>query len=323
MTDRYQSGYGLPGTMPTEAWFAALMRGVDGQLGSVLDVGCAEGVMSLLALDHGAESVLGIGLHDDRLAAAKELTQGAKALTIREMAASEIEDSFDTVIYSMMAHWLGRKETARIASLARRWFLVVFRIANDHYAIPANGHWFPSIEELDETVGGIRTHEELLLTQDNGKEVWAATYRRDMVLWEGWVYKHEALSEGAQALIVAGAPVHAQITNIPEIGAHAVRFIDGLDLHGDPPFRPQHPGKPVICNPAVAELARGIAKAALTCGWYPTDFSPRNIIVNDEGAHLVDLGEIERTDGTVPEPYRTIWETSLGRPFSGRLADLL
>ena len=303
MNDPYQSAPGRPGRMPTPEWFAALLRGVDGPLGAILDVGSAEGVMSVLAREAGADSVLGIGLHDDRMAAALEATKGDPAIEIREQEARDFTGSFRTVVFSMMAHWLGPDETARYARMATRNFLIVFREANDHYAIPDNGTWFPTFEELDAVVGGVRTHEELLMTQDNDKRTWAAVYRTDLMVLEGMVHK----------------------------GDRVEPFYQGVDLHGDPPFRPTH-GATVLrlSGPnaeAVRKLARRVAEDALSDGTYPSDFSPRNVIVNGAQAHLIDDEPSEQKPGTVVAPeYLPIWRatlSSIGLDFNGDLRSLL
>lgn len=301
MTDRYQSGLGFEGVMDTEAWFAALLRGIDGPLGDVLDVGCAEGVMCVLAAQAGAESVLGIGLHDDRMAAALETTKGYP-IEIREQEAQQYTGSHRTVLFSMMAHWLGQAETARFAGLASRNFAVIFRTANDHYA-PKNGSWFPTLAEMDATVGGVRTSETLLLTQDNGKEVWAATYRTDLRIEAGFVVKN----------------------------GQRVPLRDGIDLHGDPPFRPTHGKEPLrLSGPnaaAVRHLARSVAAEALADGTYPSDFSPRNVIVAGDEAWLIDDEPDERRPGTVvAEEFLPIWQATLGTiglAFDGDLRSLL
>ena len=170
----------------------------------------------MLALASGATDVLGIGLHDDRMVAARNLADRLGGLVaIREMRAADLDERADTIIYSMMAHWLGRAETLRIAALANRWFLVVFRLANENYARPQNGTWFPTLEEFDGVVRGIRTHEELLLTQDNDKQVWAATYRTDMWRHGDWICKrHEGFNRhGWAELLTAGAPFSARLTD--------------------------------------------------------------------------------------------------------------
>lgn len=287
--------------MPTEQWFAALRSGIDGPLGTVLDVGCAEGVMCVLAAQAGADEVLGIGLHDDRMAAAREAVQGYP-IEIREQEAREYDGSHRTVIFSMMAHWLGQTETARYARIATRNFGVIFRLANPHYA-DSNGTWFPTLAEMDETVGGVRTSETLLLTQDNGKEVWAATYRTDLHIEGDTVVKNGKRE-----------PLR-----------------HGHDLHGDAPFRPRN-GRPVLrlVDPsaqAVRELARQVAATSLKEGTYPSDFSPRNVIVNGNEAWLIDDEPDERMPGSVVDPdYLPIWRLTLsaiGLDFSGRLSDLL
>jgi hypothetical protein len=302
VVDRYQRGLGLPGTMDTEAWFQALLRGIDGPLGDVLDVGCAEGVMCVLAAKAGAAEVTGIGLHDDRMFAAIEAAKQYPNITIREQAASTHHEHHDTVVFSMMAHWLGPDETRRFASLARRNFAVIFRTANEHYA-PENGSWFPTLAEMDETLGHPRTSETLLLTQDHGKEVWAATYRTDLRVSEGMVIKGDTVTP----------------------------FYNGVDLFGDPPFRPTH-GKAVmkLSGPnaeAVRTLARNVAENALMDGTYPSDFSPRNVIVNGTQAHLIDDMPGERMPGTHVAPeYLPIWRStlsSIGLDFDGDLRSLL
>lgn len=257
--------------------------------------------MCVLAAQGGAESVVGIGLHTDGMAAAKEATQGYP-IEIREQPAELYYDTHRTVIFSMMAHWLGERETARFARLATRNFAVIFRTANDHYA-DSNGHWFPTLEEMDETVGGVRTSETLLLTQDHGKEVWAATYRTDLQVDGETVIKNGLRS-----------PLRA-----------------GHDLHGDAPFRPRN-GQPVaqlddIERHAVRELARAVAAASLSEGTYPSDFSPRNVIVNGTEAWLIDDEPAERMPGAVVSgDFLPIWQSTLsaiGMAFSGDLRDLL
>lgn len=311
MPDRYQSSPGTSdGTFDTQAWFDELLKGVSGPLGSVLDVGAAEGVMCLLAAQHGATRVTGFGLHDDRMAEARRLNH--PNILIRECEARDWTEPADTIIYSMMAHWLGKSETARFARLADRWFLVIYRPPNEHYQQPINGTWFPTLAELDEVVGGIRTHDAVLVRQDRGKTIHAVTYR------VGWQHKPFPVSEGLRALTDAGAPLHWREAE----GGYEVKIAQGFDLHGDLPYKPAD-GKPVLLqgHPAVRKLAHEIAVAALKCGWYPTDFSPRNIVVHGDTAKLIDLEEIEATTGRVGDPYLPIWQATLG-DFSGDLGDL-
>ena len=316
MTDRYQSAPGLPGTFDTPRWFRALRDGIDGPLGSVLDVGCAEGVMCALALDDGATAVQGIDHNAERIAIARAQVPGASFLDMN--AADILTPRFRTVILSQIIHWLGADLSRRYFGAAERNLAIVFRPANDHYAIPENGTWFPTFEELDAAVGGVRTSEMLLETQDRGKTIWAATYRTDLQVRDGWVRKTGVGLRGLAALVAAGAPLEVEF----DLGAVWMPLYSGLDLHGDRPFRPR-PDRPVLHHPSVNALASGIARAAIASGFVPLDFSPRNVIITDDGARLVDLGEIERHDGTIPEEYRVVWERTLGRPFSGRLADLV
>src|SRR6185503_5299421 len=91
----------------------------------------------------------------------------------------------------------------------------------------------------------------------------------------------------------------------------------GFDLHGDPPFRPTHDKAPLrLSGPnaaAVRHLARSVASEALQAGTYPSDFSPRNVIVNDGQAWLIDDEPDERRPGTVVAPdFLPIWQATLG-----------
>lgn len=295
MTDRYQE----PGVMPTSEWFAALRRGIDGPLGDVLDVGCAEGVMCRLALEAGANSALGIDSNPERIAVA---SNGPGEFMIAD-ALGFGPARYRTVIMSQIIHWLGASHSLRFFMAATRNLAIVFRLANDHYAIPENGVWFPTLTELDAMVGGVRTSETHLMTQDNGKEIWAATYRTDLVLADGMVRKN----------------------------GRSEPFHDGIDLHGDKPFRPT-PDQPVIrlSGPnatAVRDLARKVAEGALADGTYPSDFSPRNVIVAGAEAWLIDDEPEERVAGTVvAEPFLPIWQatlSSIGLDFTGDLRSLL
>jgi hypothetical protein len=296
--DRYQTSETEPGAFPTAEWFAALQDGLSGPLGAVLDVGCAEGVMAVLAARAGAVTVLGVDHNADRIA----VCPPTPGVTFWEADSSQVVWRYDTIILSMVAHWVGAAETRRLASLAERNVAVIFRLANDGYA-PENGSWFPTFDELDATVGGVRTSERRLLTQDNGKEVWAATYRTDLAIRDGMVWK----------------------------GGRATPYRDGFDLHGDRPFRPTH-GRPVmmLSGPnadAVRALVRNVAEAALADGTYPSDLSPRNVIVSGDQAWLIDDEPAERMPGTVVAPeYLPIWQatlSSIGLAFDGDLRSLL
>lgn len=302
---RYQTAPDAPGTFPTAEWFAALLRGIDGPLGTVLDVGCAEGVMSVMAAQAGG-IVDGIDTNLERLDAAyQQAVAAGVVINLWARPSTYWNKPRRTVILSMIAHWVGREETCRLAGLAQRNVAVIFRLANDHYSIPENGTWFPTLAELDETISGVRTHEELLLTQDSDKQVWAATYRTDITVMDGMVYR---------------------------TGREPMPLREGRDLHGDQPFRPTN-GAPlaILTNEeraAVRRLAREVALDALALGMYPTDFAPRNVIVGPEGAFLVDRdpAEDEPYIGGVSAKYLPIWQATLraaGVEFHGDLQELV
>ncbi len=299
MTDRYQTGLGLQGQFDTPAWFAALRKGLDGPLGDVVDVGCAEGVMCALALADGATDVTGIDTNADRIETARVAVPQAAFM----VADAEPHDLWRTVIMSQIIHWLGAGRSRQWFRASTRNLAIVFRVANPDYLIPEHGTWFPTFAELDEAVGGPRTSETLLLTQDHGKEIWAATYRMDLRVKDGMVHKN------------------GRVTPLYE----------GFDLHGDPPFRLRQ-DQPILrlSGPnaeAVRRLARQVAQDALADGTYPSDFSPRNVIVSGSEAHLIDDEPDERAIGpVVSAEYLPIWQatlSSIGLVFDGDLRSLL
>lgn len=298
---RYQSGLGHEGTFDTPAWFAALRKGIDGPLGDVVDVGCAEGVMCALALADGAREVRGFDLNPDRIDEARLSVPGAGFAS--QDVTTIMTGEWTTVIMSQIIHWLGEDDARRWFRASTRNLAIVFRLANDHYLVPEHGTWFPTFAELDAAVGGPRTSETLLLTQDNGKEIWAATYRTDIRVAEGMVHKN----------------------------GRTVPLYAGVDLHGDAPFRPTQ-SRPVVAlsgpnATAVRDLARQVAQEALADGTYPSDFSPRNVIVDGAIAHLIDDEPDERAPGTVVAPeFLSIWQatlSSIGLAFDGDLRSLL
>jgi hypothetical protein len=246
VNDRYQSGLGFVGVMDTERWFAALLGA---------------------STDHSATC-------STSAAPKGRKRRRSEPRHPRAAGARSVLDAHRTVIMSQIIHWLGRRATRSGSSWPRRaTSRSSSELANDHYAIPENGTWFPTLTELDAMVGGVRTSETHLMTQDNGKEIWAATYRTDL----------RPRSEGE--MVVKNGRIASRSTTASTSTATSPsappRISRSLRLSGPNAT-------------AVRDLARKVAEGALADGTYPSDFSPRNVIVDDRRRRAGRPSEADR-----------------------------
>lgn len=171
----------IKGAMPTLEWFDKIKQYVDFKDKTVLDLGCAEGMFSVLARQEGAKMATGIDSDKNRIKVAQDLSaewgydNKFHTATIQDF---EYPHGYDIVIASLILHWLPNihNELDRIETITGQNFITINRTPNPHYKIPENGMWFPTNEELDATLGFKSKHRERLLVQDNGKEVWLNIY---------------------------------------------------------------------------------------------------------------------------------------------------
>ncbi len=158
--------------MPTDEWFEKIKAHVDFKDKFVIDYGCAEGIMCYLAREDGANHVIGVdnqGNYDASLSGIQFIHDYI------EEYGTEIND---IGIFSMIIHWVGDKEFRRLAVHSNE-VVVVFREPNEGYQVPINGKWFPTEEELDQTMSGFtKIHSEELMEQDNGKKIRLCIYDR-------------------------------------------------------------------------------------------------------------------------------------------------
>lgn len=184
---RWRGGPSRRGVFNTPEWFKIINEHVNFKGRSVADFGCAEGVLSLLALKNGAASACLVDHDPNRCRAAQDLM--AEHYAKNYMVACAPAESFteedapksDIVILSMIIHWLENpaQETALLANKARRHAVIIYRAPNRAYATE-HGHWFPSQRVLDALLAGFnRIHRQVLETQDNGKEIILAIYQRE------------------------------------------------------------------------------------------------------------------------------------------------
>lgn len=162
---KYQNG-----VMPTNEWFSKVQQYVDFKGKTVVDIGCAEGVMAKLAKQAGASNVQAIDNQEEHF----EPSDGV------EFTHGKIENhlwlSGDIMILSMIIHWIGEKETLRQIE-NQNTLVIIFREKNHNYEIPTNGVWFPTLEELTNTLKGFKLkHHELLMVQNEDQNIILAIY---------------------------------------------------------------------------------------------------------------------------------------------------
>lgn len=160
------------GVMPTNKWFEKIKAHVDFKEKKVIDIGCAEGIMSKLAKEAGASNVEAIDIKEEHFQPSGEV----------HFIHGKIEDNLwlsgDVAILSMIIHWIGKEETLRQIQY-QDTVVIIFREPNEGYQVPQNGVWFPTLKELSKTFKGFKLkHTEKLMEQDNGKTIRLAIYEK-------------------------------------------------------------------------------------------------------------------------------------------------
>lgn len=158
------------GVMPTNEWFEKIKAHVDFKGKCVVDFGAAEGIMSQLAVESGAIWVKAV---DNQF----HFIPSPKVAFINvNIENFSYDKKVDVGIFSMIIHWIDRKELLRQAKNIDT-LAIIFREPNEGYQIPQNGKWFPTLEELNKTLNGFNLkHTEELMEQDNGKTIRLAIY---------------------------------------------------------------------------------------------------------------------------------------------------
>lgn len=178
MSIAYQNG-----VMPTNEWFNEIKEHVKFNGKTVLDVGCAEGVMCLLSLKEGAKSVNGIDEQMEMIERAEKLTEEySNVLFIHGKTKDKIMvGNADIGIFSMIIHWIGMEEFLRLTKCFKT-IVVIFRERNPGYQIPINGKWFPTLQELHSLMkekGFRRNYSEVIMVQDSEKRISLAIYDKE------------------------------------------------------------------------------------------------------------------------------------------------
>lgn len=158
------------GVMPTDEWFEKIKAHVDFVSKVVIDFGAAEGIMSNLAVKAGAIWVKAVDNQVHFLPSPKV------AFINMNIENFGYDKRVDVGIFSMIIHWVGKKELLRQAKNIDT-LAIIFREKNPGYQIPINGKWFPTLKELTATLKGFKLkHSEVLMEQDNNKRIILAIY---------------------------------------------------------------------------------------------------------------------------------------------------
>ena len=303
----YPDGQAKAGVFPTLEWFDYINEVVPFVGNSVLDVGCAEGMMSLLAARAGARFVTGIDRSEEKTDSARQLQNAWHFSNVRFIHCNADEflcndDNFDIVIASMILHWLDGYSGAlrKLADRANKYLVVIFRERNSHY-LSEHGRWFPSLTEVSDALGDCALiRSEHIATQDHGKRILLAIYRTDVSIESDGkivrkrVHVSENWARSINDLLRTGAPMEAFLGPTPF--GYRARFIDGVDLWGHKVFQPRQAVEPLIPSPVLRmrllELLRDLLTAALQSRSCFSDLTFRNIVVKDGIPFLIDFDDI-------------------------------
>lgn len=276
------------GVMPTNEWFKIINTHVDFNRKSVVDYGCAEGVMCELAKDAGASKVVGI---DNKPIASTR--------TDIDFIQENIHGKYnaDIKIFSMIIHWIGKDEALRQTDSEELVF--IYREPNAGYNIPTHGSWFPTLNELRNLFKGYRlVHEEALMEQDNNKKISIAIFRKKVVHKNEWVYKtnssvlnNQWRNNFKKILEVMKIPLFVKF--IPN--GYVTRYVDGVDLDGDGfcDYISVQPLKLTTQQRAtVVKIFKDIVEAGIKTNYTLADFTRKNVLLTNDGAFLIDYDVI-------------------------------
>lgn len=292
-----------PGAYNTLDWFSLILDYIDFYGHSVIDWGCAEGVMTELAIENGASSAVGVDMDSVRLRADEPRAEYIHMRIEDFLQSSAHSGSKDISILSMIIHWLEDHDTLReILWRTHKSAVIIYREAHPGYKKPDNGYWFPDYCELQRFMDscGFRMKAHRFVQRHDGDKVIRLgifdRYKRMENREDGTVYKWNANYNynWLNRLHKLQKTIHLPHLLEADIGYYITRKIDGLDLWGEKPFvRPWLAGKP---DPyAKADLQDFIARleqAFQSANLMLTDINRRNVIHNDEGFHLIDFDKI-------------------------------
>jgi len=182
-TMRYPDGTVEIGEYPTLEWFEKMKEHIDFEKAVVLDLGCNDGMMSILAREAGAVICTGVDKDGERISTAKELS--TQYGYMNEFFWKKIEEfkfpkRYHVTIASMVLHELEYPvpQLDRIRPITSHYFVVIYRKASRSYD-KTDGSWFPTEDQMDYVMSGFdRIHSEVLLTEDEDRDIVLGIYER-------------------------------------------------------------------------------------------------------------------------------------------------
>lgn len=272
----------VTGSFPTVNWFTMLPR----TSGTVIDVGCNTGTLSYLySLE--AQSVDAIDSNPEFIEYAKYLYPRNNIYFQCGRAEDHILRGYDISVFSMIIHWLENPKEViqKYLNYTRKYAVFIHRLPNEGYKTPDNGNWFPTIKELSFSSDFRLVTHNILMEQDNGKQIALSIFERKYVTKrsnkcdDSWWKKVEVL--GIKS--IAWVP-----------GGYKMPYYDGIDLQEDRPFSHRHDKVRFLkLNPIqkrnVANLFKNEVKAALETGYLIGDLTRRNIIMCGNTPYRIDF----------------------------------
>lgn len=348
-TITHPDGTKIYGVFNTDKYFENIHPYIDIPGKNILDVGCNDGMYSILAYKKGARSIT---LIDNEKIACENASDLMKIYNVPfQVICTDIIDYRPTdyhniAFFFMVLHWIQDpfKFLRNLLPYITDSVAIIYRTANNGYEIPTNGYWFPiqnerqnELDQIMDICGFDKVISKKIDEQDNNKEIWSAIYnrRRSSFIIGEIVYKYNTILNKiwqdrlSQLLNHVEIPLFIKLLDY----GYAIKYIDGIDLYGDRPFRPSHIHNKYLelssdMNKNLINWYMNILTGCKNANYYLYDITPRNVIMKDEKFYLIDL------DGIIPinmiiEPFyqyatnQWLKYLKINYNFTGNIDDLI
>ena len=299
-----EDGTVIPGLFPTIEWYNRMGSMMNFSNKTVLDIGCNDGMMGLLAKRAKAKYVLSVDNNARCIMNTQDLFKRHNLeCNVHHGDIDTVKLKPDILIASMIIHWIGQEQLQRLLTSTKQTAVIIFRADNPHYEISAHGKWFPTRSELTTVMrnsGFNLVYEHELMTQDNGKEIVMAIYDRcKQVIWSGdQVTKYNINLDEEWVNQINQLKEYVELPHLlsHKIGSYTTEYIDGEDLWGDLPFSETHTQRIMVYSDRIrtniTRLYLNNLHAGMELGYMFSDISRRNIILKKGTPYLIDLDDI-------------------------------